>query len=147
MVFVNLKLTNRKIAAVLLIFTAVVVLAVALRLETFSMTDDEGIKCTDEAAVREYLHSFGLEPSEVTVDEIIVPHEFNDVYENYNDIQRSQGFDLSDYKGKVLQRYTFKINGHPNGGHYFAEVLLFNKTVVGADIYSTEIDGSISPLK
>ncbi len=144
---VNLKLSNKRIAVVLLIFVATVVFAVALRLAYFEDVSNQSVECNSQTDIREYLQSFGLDVGDVTVDEITVPHEFSDVYSNYNEIQRSQGFDLSEHKGKTLKRYTFSVNNHPDGEHYFAEVLMLDNTVVGADIYSTELDGSISPLK
>ncbi len=144
---VNLKLSNRKIAVILLTFILATVVVVSLRLESFNKQTVEGITCSTEADVKEYLDSFGLQTGDCTVDEITVPFEFNDVYHNYNEIQLSQGFDLSEYKGKVLNKYTFNVLNHPDGEHIFAEVLIFEGTVVGADVYSTELDGFISPLK
>ncbi len=147
MFFANLRLSNRKIAFILLLFTAFVVLAVAVRIESFNKTSANGIECSDENDIREYIMSFGLELGNCTADEITIPQEFNDVYKNYNDIQKSQGFDLSEYKGVLVKRYTFNVLNHADGENVFAEVLLCDNVVIGADVYSTALDGFILPLK
>lgn len=144
---VNFKLTNRRIAAILLAFSLAVAVMVALRLETFAERSAPSVQCSTEDDVRAYISSFGIMTGECTVDSITVPFEFGEVYGNYNKVQLSQGFDLSQYKGKVLERYTFSVLEHPDGDNVFTEVLLFNKTVVGADVYSTALDGFITPLK
>jgi hypothetical protein len=63
----------------------------------------ESVECSTEAEVQEYLNSFGLQLGECTVDDITIPYEFDDVYKGYNNIQKAQGFDLAEYKGKTLR--------------------------------------------
>lgn len=144
---VNLKLTNKRLTAILLIFSLSVTVLVALRLETFAKREAPSVQCSTEDDVRKYVASFGIETGEYTVDSVTVPYEFGEVYSSYNKVQLSQGFDLSGFKGKTLKRYTFEVLEHPEGDNVFAEVLLFDKTVVGADVYSTALDGFIIPLK
>lgn len=144
---VNLKLTNKRIVTLLAVFALVVTLLVAVRLQSFCAKEETAVQCNSEADVKAYLESFGLRLGECTVDQITVPFEFGEVYENYNSVQLSQGFDLSEHKGKTLQRYTFAVTEHPDGDDLFAEVLLLDKKIVGADIYSTALDGFIAPLK
>lgn len=106
------------------------------------------IVCSSESSVVDYITSFGLEIGEVKTDEVTIPDVFNDVYNNYNDIQKSQGFDLTMYKGEKVSRYTYRVlNYHIPDINVFAEVLLFDKKVIAADIYTTEVDGFIKPLK
>ena len=147
MFLVNFRASNKKIVFCLLMFTVIVVLTVAIRLNSFDKQSEIVVECGTEAEVSEYLESFGLQLGECTTDSITVPYEFNEVYTNYNNIQQSQGFDLSEYKGKTVNRYTFAVLNHPDGQDVFVEVLIYNKTVIGADIYSTSVDGFISPLK
>lgn len=144
---VNLKLTNKRIVTLLAVFALAVTLLVAVRLQSFCKGKETAVQCNSEAEVKEYLESFGLMLGECTIDQITVPFEFGEVYESYNSVQLSQGFDLSEHKGKTLQRYTFAVSEHPDGDNLFAEVLLLDKQIVGADIYSTALDGFIAPLK
>lgn len=144
---INFRLSNKKIVFGLIFFTVTVVLAVALRLNTFDEQLENIVECSNKTEVCEYLESFGLQLGECTADSIIVPCEFNEVYTNYNKIQLSQGFDLTEYKGKTVNRYTFAVLNHPDGDNIFAEVLIYDKIVIGADVYSIAADGFISPLK
>ncbi|MCC8016625.1 MAG: DUF4830 domain-containing protein, partial [Clostridiales bacterium] len=38
--------------------------------------------------------------TDYTEKSITIPQEFNDAYNDYNEIQKNQGFDLEKYKGK-----------------------------------------------
>ena len=106
-----------------------------------------GVECSTETEVREYLNSFGLKLGDCAFDEVTVPYEFNDVYNNYNKIQQSQGFDLTELKGKAVHRYTFSVQNYSEGERVFAEVLIYDNKIVGADIYSTDSSGFMVPLK
>ena len=110
----------------------------------------DGAVYGDSLAVYDYLNSFGIETDfdGLIEDEIKVPDVFNDVYESYNKIQISQGFDLSKYKGVVLKRCTFPVTNYTDKEqNVFAEVLLCDGTIVAADIYSTSAEGFIKALK
>ena len=133
-------------AVVLIAAVLIVIVLVSVRLATFSPSEDI-VSCESSDSVREYVESFGIETGEMTVDEIIVPYEFSNVYKNYNEVMLSQGFDLEEYKGKTLKRYTFDVLNHPLGKGVFTEVLLYADTVVGADIYSVYYNGFMEGLK
>ena len=148
MFFVNLKLTKKRtfLFAVFSIFILICALCVGYKSE-YNTSNSVAVG-NDVEDIRNYLSSFELELGEITVDKISVPYEFNDVYTNYNLIQQSQGFDLSEFKGKDLTRYTAQITNYTDfNGDVFAEVLVFDKIIVGADIYSTAADGFIVALK
>ncbi len=104
--------------------------------------------CNNTDGVATYLKSFDIDFGEFQIDEITVPYEFGEVYSSYNSIQKEQGFDLSEYKGKTLMRYTAKVRNFPDSNDdVYVEVLVFNKMIVGADIYSVSSNGFIIALK
>lgn len=73
---------------------------------------------------------------------ITIPYEFDNVYTAYNNIQKAQGFDLCDYKGKQVSLYTLKINNYPNDSRYvFASILVCENKIIGGDVHSTELSG------
>lgn len=88
----------------------------------------------------------GNEP--VSVEEIIIPEDFDKVYENYNFLQIQAGFDLSDFKGRKAVRYTYKITNFPEDikRDVFANVICVDNTPVGGDIFCPAIDGFMLPL-
>ena len=95
---------------------------------------------------REYLSSYGWETltDPVEVSRITVPFEFDDTYNEYNGIQKSQGYDLSVYKGRECIKYVFVVLNYPDnafGDSVRADVLTCEGTIVGGDICSLRIDG------
>ena len=76
--------------------------------------------------------------------EIIIPAEFDDVYEKYNAIQKEQGFDLTAYCSKRVKKWTYKVTNYPNyeGSDCIrATLLVFDGKVIGGDVCSVELDG------
>lgn len=145
---INIKLTKR-IRFCLLGVAVAVIVVLLMRLIVFG-DDVKQATCIDENQVATYVKSFGLEVdlSSLKIDNITVPIEFNEVYNNYNKIQQQQGFNLQNFKGKQLVRYTFPVTNHPKQtDDVYAEVLTYKGEVVAADVYSTNIDGFINALK
>lgn len=143
----NLKLSNRRLVIVLFAVILISVVLVATRAKSLLYDNDNSTFCNDQAEILEYINSFGLVIGDVTSSSIKVPEVFSDVYNNYNELQKQQGFDLTDYKGKVLTRYVGEVKNYNDSDNVFVEVLTFDGIVVGADIFSTSVDGFIEPLK
>lgn len=95
----------------------------------------------------EFLTSCGLavdeEPVEVT--EIIIPAEFDETYESYNQIQISQGFDLEQYSGKRVKKWTYRVTNYPGYGEdsdsIRVNLLVYNDLIIGGDVCSVELNG------
>lgn len=99
-------------------------------------------KTNEERVV--FAQSFGwevdTEPAEVL--EVIIPKEFDSVYEEYNSLQKKQGFDLSRYAGKRCKRYSYVIVNHPSApGEVRVNLLLYGDKIIGGDVCSTEAGG------
>lgn len=96
-----------------------------------------------------FLNSYGLivEPDPVR-EEITVPAEFNAVFEKYNDMQISQGFDLRPYAGKEATRYTYKILNYPDYPENVVVNMIFDDhRLIAADItYNDAENGFTKPL-
>ena len=144
------KLPKKRVLFVWIFVLAVLLAAVVFRFEK----NDDGISgkvsVTDSFSVADYVASFGVltDKESLVIDEVIIPNEFNEVYESYNAIQKQQGFDLEMYKGCTLSRYTLKVTNHSDKTkEVFVEVLTYNQNVVAADIYCTDSDGFITALK
>lgn len=96
------------------------------------------------------LKSFGWEVEETPVEEadVTIPAEFDRVFENYNAIQKSQGFDLSKYKNRNMKRFTYRVTNYPDyEGTVYCNLLIYKNRVVGADICSSDVNGFIRGLK
>ena len=82
----------------------------------------------------------GEEP--VQTQEVRVPTEPNEVFQRYNDLQISQGYDLTQYSGKTIRRYVYSIENYPGGeGAYYATVLVYKNDVIGGDVSSAAQNG------
>lgn len=97
-----------------------------------------------------YLRSFGWEVSSepISVEELSIPEEFTEAYAQYLALQQSQGFDLEQYRGKRIRRYTYEITNYPTGeAGVQAGLLVYRDTIVGGDVLSSHLDGFIHGLE
>lgn len=93
---------------------------------------------------RAFLSSLGYEVSESEVDsvKIRIPSEFDKIYASYNEMQKAQGFDLSKYKNREVERYTYTISNYEGyEGTVYANLLIVRGKVVGGDVCSADSQG------
>lgn len=81
----------------------------------------------------------------VQVKEIIIPYEFDETYEEYNKLQKSQGLDLEKYKGKRVKLWSYEITNYPGyegtDGVIRGNILVYDTVVIAGDVSSVELDG------
>lgn len=72
----------------------------------------------------------------------------DNVFKNYNELQLQAGFDLEPYIGADMRRYTYSIKNLPDceDEEVRADLLVFNRRIVGGDIMIVRIDGFMLPL-
>ena len=100
---------------------------------------------TNDARVK-FLTDLGWEvtasPAEST--EVRIPKSSDQVFDRYNELQKSQGFDLSRYAGKKVMRYVYKINNYPNAREpVYATLLVYKDKIIGGDITDTTPGGKV----
>ena len=79
--------------------------------------------------------------------EVRIPTEPSEVFERYNDLQISQGFDLHEYSGKSVKRYVYEITNYPNSEDtYYATLLIYKNAVIGGDVCSSAQGGTMHSL-
>ncbi|MDR3277555.1 MAG: DUF4830 domain-containing protein [Oscillospiraceae bacterium] len=97
-----------------------------------------------------YLNSLGWQVEETAMEEqdIVIPREFSNVYEEYNKLQISQGFDLKEYGGIEATRYTYKITNYPSAGvTAVADIIVYKNEIIAGDVQSNALDGFMLGLK
>ena len=96
-----------------------------------------------------YLQSLGWEVEQTPIleQEITLPKEFPDVLNQYNELQRQQGFDLEEYAGKKLTLYTYRITNHPDAEEADASLYVYRSALVGGDVHSTSFTGFMTALR
>jgi hypothetical protein len=76
---------------------------------------------------------------------VTIPGEFDKVFVGYNELQKQQGLDLSQYKRKDVTRYTYKITNYKDyNGTVYANLLIYRGRVIGGDICSADVNGFVS---
>jgi hypothetical protein len=110
------------------------------------MNSSAQVNSSNEAA--EYLAEFGwkVAPEPVSIRFVEIPAEFTKEYDEYNNLQKSQGFDLSEFRSMTATVYTFRILNHPEADNVFANILVIDGNVVAGDIVSYAIDGFLTGL-
>lgn len=99
------------------------------------------IRCATTEERVNYINSFNLETdSKEESKEIIIPEQFNDVYNKYNEIQKQQDFDLTDYKGKTAVMYTYNITNYDDNDNVIANLIVYDGILIGADLCDTSAD-------
>lgn len=91
----------------------------------------------------EYLETLGFAVEEKTLSSasVTVPETFDAATEKYNVIQKMQGFDLENYKGKKVNSYTYTVTSLPDGTNFgndeiLATLIIYKNKVIAADICS-----------
>ncbi len=80
--------------------------------------------------------------------QVRIPEAGDEVFDRYNALQKSQGYDLSAYAGKTVMRYVYQIKNFPGATDpVYATLLLYKDQVVGGDITDTSAKGVIQGLK
>ena len=99
-----------------------------------------------QAFLKEMGWEVGSEYKECKV--VIIPQKFNDVYTDYNKLQKEQGFDLEKFKGKTVEIYTYDVKNYPDHKeNIVANLIVYEGELIGGDVSSVEIDGFMQGLK
>ena len=80
--------------------------------------------------------------------QVKIPTEQSPVYSRYNDLQKSQGYDLTQYAGKTVMRYVYEIQNYPGAEQpVYATLLIYKNQIIGGDVTNTAEKGAIQGLK
>lgn len=105
---------------------------------------------SDNDARVQFLKNFGWEVSQSPVEsgQVRIPEKSTAIYDRYNALQKTQGFDLSQYAGKIVMRYVYKINNFPGATDpVYATLLVYKNEVIGGDITDTCPNGQVRTFK
>ncbi len=94
----------------------------------------------------QFLKDFGWDvtTSPVQSSQVKIPDSGSQVFDRYNALQKTQGYDLSQYAGKNVMRYVYKVNNYPNATEpVYATLLVYKNQVIGGDITNTAAKGKI----
>ncbi len=110
--------------------------------------DFTGIK-TNEDRIK-FLGQFGwqVQPEAVESIEVTIPEQFDKIFTAYNELQKRQGLDLTKYKDKNVQRYTYAVTNYEGyDGTVYANILVYRNKVIAGDICSADVKGFMHGLE
>lgn len=146
MMVMTAKVDKKKLIWIVAAAIAAIVVLFALFGGEAQVTDTSAPMAAGNDARVEFLKSFGWEvaSSPVESNQVRIPAETSPVYERYNALQKSQGFDLTPYAGKNVMRFVYKITNYPDATEpVYATVLIYKNRVIGGDITDTAASGNI----
>jgi len=156
-VFIFTAKVNRKklilgaVAAVLLCGAAILAATALNARGTAALSsgaDPTGVKTNDDRVA--YLSRYGwtVDAQPASVEELMIPDEFDETYTQYLELQASQGFDLTKYCGKRVKRYAYTITNYPTGEvGVQAGLLIYKNTIIGGEVLSAQLNGFIHSLE
>ena len=144
MMVMTAKVNIKKILIGLVALAGVILAAVML----FGSSDEDvsaAAVSTNDSRVQ-FLKDFGWDVSNSPVEssQVRIPDAESEVFARYNDLQKSQGYDLRQFAGKTAMRYVYKVNNFPKATEpVYATVLVYKNQVIGGDITDTAAKGVI----
>lgn len=160
MFLVSLKSLKGKLILLVLVVIAAIVLCVVFSPSGEGETDKESLaadavinySASNDEERMNFIKQLGLtvNPEPESVTQIIIPDEFDEVYSEYNELQKKSGLDLSDYRGCKAKKWTYAVTNYP--GYEDCEsirinLIVYKGKVIGGDICNIELDGFMTGLE
>lgn len=92
------------------------------------------ISCATPEQRSDYLSSLGWEFEKESEKQITIPSTFNQVYTDYNAVQKEQGFDLEAFKGRQATLYTYNILNYKGNKNIIVDLIVADGVLIGADL-------------
>lgn len=94
--------------------------------------------------------SFGWEVDKAseTKSSHYIPKEADQEFLNYNEMQKSCGFDLMPYMGRGVVVYTYRITNFPHSTpvNAYLNLIVYNECMIGGDCVVDEFDDLYLPV-
>ena len=148
MFMMTAKVDFKKLLVILAVIAGIILALVLLLGGNAEPTSASSVSGNDARV--QFLKSKGWEVSASPHEssQVKIPKEANQVYERYNALQKSQGYDLNEYAGKTVMRYVYKVNNYPGATEpVYATLLVHKNQVIGGDITDTSAKGTVQALQ
>ena len=148
MLVMTAKVDKKKIAVILA--AAVLLIAGILMLAGGGRSQSTAAAVGSNDARVAFLKNFGWEvaASPTESSQVKIPSEPSEVFDRYNALQKSQGYDLSAFAGKTVMRYVYKVNNYPGATEpVYATLLVYKNQIIGGDVTDTAANGVVRGFK
>ena len=144
MLVMTAKVDKKKIFIILAGIVAVIILLIGLLSGGDDATTAASVSNNDDRV--QFLSRYGWEVTTSPVEscQVRIPEESSEVFDRYNSLQKSMGYDLSDYAGTTVMRYVYQVNNYPGATEpVYATLLISKNQVIGGDVTDTAAKGAI----
>ena len=148
MLVMTAKVDKKKIAVILA--AAILLIAGILMLAGGGRSQSTAAAVGSNDARVAFLKNFGWEvaASPTESSQVKIPSEPSEVFDRYNALQKSQGYDLSAFAGKTVMRYVYRINNYPGATEpVYATLLVYKNQIIGGDVTDTAAKGVVRGFK
>ena len=145
MMVMTAKVDMKKILLILAAVAALILSVILLMGEQDAAQTSAPAPGSNDARVK-FLADFGWDvtASPKESGRVTIPKETTEVFDRYNALQKCQGYDLSQYAGKTVMRYVYRVNNYPGATQpVYATLLVHKNQVIGGDVTDTAAGGQI----
>lgn len=149
MMVMTAKVNLKKVLLALAAVAALILALIALLGGGKSSQTSAPALSSNDARVK-FLTDLGWEvtTSPVESSQVRIPEESSQVFTRYNNLQKSQGYDLSKFAGKKVMRYVYKVNNFPGATEpVYATLLIYKNQIIGGDVTDSAANGQIRGFK
>jgi len=146
MMVMTTKVDMKKILIALAAIAGVIIALIALLGGNNDTAPTAANAVSGNDARVKFLSDMGWEvnASPVESSQVRIPETPTEVFQRYNELQKSQGYDLSQYAGKTVMRYVYKIKNFTGATEpVYATLLVYKNQIIGGDITDTAANGKI----
>lgn len=155
MFVLKLKIRKRHIVSILIAIVTAILLFIIFIMSSGNSAPSDSATCDEIGKFSLVAQTVGGEVGfikqfgyDVNADSrecetVVIPSDFNEIYDEYNNLQKKIGLDLEAYKGREVQEITYKIN---NSEEKYAVILTLKGRVIGAHLTNGEYGDANKPL-
>lgn len=145
MVVMTAKVSKSKLIAIVCLLAAIVCITLVVISGNGSdkPAEPEADVSTNEGRIQWLAsYSWTVDAQPADVQQVRIPAEADEVFSRYNELQKSQGYDLTRFAGKEITRYVYRIVNYAGTAEpVYAALLIHNGEVIGGDITVTGTPG------
>ena len=138
--------TKAKALKIIILCAAIILLLISLRyivsLRQTSVMTLQGRQM--------FLNELGweIDPESEEYRDVVIPEELEGVMDEYNRMQRAQGYDLSPYRGKTCRQYSYAVTNYPDyDGSVIVTIYIVGRQVVAGDVHTASASGFMHSIK
>lgn len=151
MFVVSFKASKRQLVSMIvcvIMLIAVILVAILWPLGSASAQTYVPVTGSNDSERVAFLTKLGYEIDSQSpeVKEVLIPDEFDNVFQKYNAVQKQAGMDLQPYHGKRVKVWTYKVLNVPDSADVYANLYVYKDKIIGGDISSTALEGFMHGL-